>query len=388
MKLQGVRVLDLSSFLPGPHLTMMMADHGADVIRIEPPGEGEPNRHIGHRKPGDDETVYFRNTHRGKRSVTLDLKQPQAQALFLKMAEQSHVIVESYRPGVSKRLGIDYNTVRQHAPHVVYCSISAFGQDGPLSSRVAHDIAVEAQAGVASLNLGHDNKPTLPSIALADMSASLMSLSAILMALYRARETGQGDYCDMAMYDTLLAWTPNITGRVFAEGLPPDPKNERTWGGNAMYQLYETADDKWLAIGGSEPKFARNLMQALGREDLVESCLTPPGPGQAPARDFLATTFRSQPLAHWEQLLAPLDVCWAPVNDLKQGFDHPHTAARRMLLRDTQGNEHIGVPMKFEQEPARPDLATPGLGQHNREICDWLDVNYDELFGKGVFGSR
>jgi crotonobetainyl-CoA:carnitine CoA-transferase CaiB-like acyl-CoA transferase len=268
----------------------------------------------------------------------------------------------------------------------VYCSISAFGQDGPLASRVAHDIAVEAQAGVASLNLGHDNKPTLPAIALADMSASLMSLSAILMALYRARETGQGDYCDMAMYDTLLAWTPNITGRVFAEGLAPDAKNERTWGGNAMYQLYQASDQQWLAIGGSEPKFARNLMNALGREDLVESCLTPPGPGQQPAREFLEKTFREKDLAHWEGVLTGLDVCWAPVNTLKQGFDHPHTAARQMLLFDDNGNEHIGVPMKFTSEPAQPDLSTPGLGEHNQEICNWLGADYDALRKQGTFG--
>lgn len=387
MKLEGVRVLDLSMFLPGPHLTMMMADHGADVIRIEPPGEGEPNRHIGHKKAGDDETVYFRNTHRGKRSVTLDLKNPEAQELFLKLTEQAHIVVESYRPGVTSRLGIDYETVRARSPHIVYCSISAFGQDGPLSTRVAHDIAVEAQAGVASLNLGHDNKPTLPSIALADMSASLMSLSAILMALYRARETGQGDYCDMAMYDTLMAWTPNITGRVFAEGKSPDPKNERTWGGNAMYQLYETRDGQWLAIGGSEAKFTRNLFVALEREDLIAACLTEPGPGQEPAKVFLRETFLSQSLDHWVNWLDGMDICWAPVNTLKQGFDHPHTAARQMLLFDENGNEHIGVPMKFRNEPAQPELGTPGLGEHNRQVSESVGANFAGLQNRGVFGS-
>ncbi|MGB7304442.1 MAG: CaiB/BaiF CoA-transferase family protein, partial [Burkholderiaceae bacterium] len=312
---------------------------------------------------------------------------PQAQELFLKLTEDAHVVVESYRPGVAKRLGIDYAAVRARSPHIVYCSISAFGQEGPLANRVAHDIAVEAQAGIASLNLGHDNKPTLPSIALADMSASLMSLSAILMALYRARETGQGDYCDMAMYDTLMAWTPNITSRVFAEGKSPDPKNERTWGGNAMYQLYETRDGRWLAIGGSEPKFARNLMTALKREDLIASCVGEPGPTQEPAKVFLRDTFKAQPLAHWETWLDGMDVCWAPVNSLKQGFDHPHTAARQMLLFDDKGNEHIGVPMKFINEPARPTLVTPGLGEHNRQISENLGFDFASLDAKGVFGN-
>ena len=387
MKLTGIRVLDLSSFLPGPHLTMMMADHGAEVIRIEPPGEGEPNRQIGFKKPGDDETVYFRNTHRGKRSITLDLKNKQAQQLFLDLAKDAHVIVESSRPGVTKRLGVDYDTVREHAPHIVYCSISAYGQDGPLAGRVAHDIGVEAQAGVASLTLGQDGKPTLPAIALADMSASLMSLSGILMALLRARETGQGDYIDMAMYDSLLAWTPNTSGRVFAEGEAPDAKNERTWGGNAMYQLYETADGKWLAIAGSELKFARNLLTALDREDLVASCATEPGPGQEPAKQFLRDTFKTRSLADWEQWLADKDVCWAPVNDLKQGFDHPHTAAREMLIIDERGNEHIGVPIKFRNEPAKPNLQTPGLGEHNEQVSAMTTHAYTDLKQAGAFGK-
>ncbi|MGB7181708.1 MAG: CoA transferase, partial [Burkholderiaceae bacterium] len=221
----------------------------------------------------------------------------------------------------------------------------------------------------------------------ADMSASLMSLSAILMALYRARETGQGDYCDMAMYDTLMAWTPNITSRIFAEGKSPDPKNERTWGGNAMYQLYETRDGRWLAIGGSEPKFARNLMTALKREDLIASCVGEPGPTQEPAKVFLRDTFKAQPLAHWETWLDGMDVCWAPVNSLKQGFDHPHTAARQMLLFDDKGNEHIGVPMKFINEPARPTLVTPGLGEHNRQISENLGFDFASLDAKGVFGN-
>jgi len=370
MKLTGIRVLDLSSFLPGPHMTMMMADHGAEVIRIEPPGEGEPNRQIGFKKPGDEETVYFRNTHRGKQSITLDLKNKQAQ-----------------RPGVTKRLGVDYDTVREHAPHIVYCSISAYGQDGPLAGRVAHDIGVEAQAGIASLTLGQDGKPTLPAIALADMSASLMSFSGILMALLRARETGQGDYIDMAMYDSLLAWTPNTVGRVFAEGKAPDAKNERTWGGNAMYQLYETADDKWLAIAGSELKFARNLLTPLGREDLIASCATEPGPGQEPAKAFLRETFKTRSLADWVQWLGDKDVCWAPVNDLKQGFEHPHTAAREMLILDERGNEHIGVPIKFRNEPAKPNLQSPGLGEHNEQVSSMTAHGYADLKRAGAFGK-
>lgn len=365
-KMQGIKVLDLSMFLPGPHLTMTLADHGADVIRVEPPG-GDPTRQIGFFHNG--ESVYFRNTHRGKRSLTLNLKIASARELVLKLAEQADVFVESFRPGAIGRLGLDYDTVAARAPHIIYCSISAYGQTGPMVDRVAHDIAVEAQAGVASLTLGHDGKPTLPAIAMADMTASLMSLSAILMALYRVRDTGRGDYIDLAMQDSLLAWMPNTTGRVFAEGKAPDPRNERSWGGNAMYNLYQTADSKWLALAGAEMKFTENLFNALGHPEYIAHCDNPPGPLQEPARQFLRDTFLSRTLDDWMDWFEGRDICYAPVNDLREGFDQPQVAAREMLLRDADGGEHIGVPIKYRHEPAVPDLRAPKLGEHNLELC-------------------
>ena len=152
MKLAGVKVIELSLFLPGPHLTMMMADHGADVIKVEPYDGGEPNRHIGPKEDG--ETVYFRNTHRGKRSLRLNLKHPDGREVLMRLAERSDVVVESFRPGVVDRLGVGYDAVSARAPQIVYCSISAFGQSGPDRSKPAHDLAVEALAGLVSVNLG------------------------------------------------------------------------------------------------------------------------------------------------------------------------------------------------------------------------------------------
>lgn len=387
MKLQGVRVLDLSMYLPGPHLTMTMADHGAEVWRIEPPGEGEPNRHIGFVEGG--ESVYFRNTHRGKRSVTLDLKTEGARELFLRLAEKADVVLESYRPGVAARLGVDYDAVAARAPHIVYCSISAFGQTGPLSHRVAHDLAVEAQAGIASLTLGRDGAPTLPAIAMADMAVSLTALSGILMALFRSRDTGQGDYLDLSMQDALMAWTPNITGRVFAHKQAPDPRQERTWGGNAMYGLYETADGKWLALAGNEPKFAKNLFEALQRPDLIDAAIGPPGTPQTPAKAFLRDTFASRSLAQWELWFEGRDIAWAPVLDLRQAFDHPHVAARGMLVRDDRGREHIGPPLRYRHEAARPRLMAPALGEGNEDaarLAGYDVAALEALRQAGVFG--
>ena len=367
MKLEGVKVLDLSLFLPGPMLTLMMADHGADVIKVEPVGQGEPTRHIGYEKGGS--TVWFRNTHRGKRSIQLDLKSQAGQAIFWDLAREADVLVEAFRPGVVDRVGVGYEAVRAVNPGIVYASISAFGQDGPYRDRPAHDLAVEALAGVVSLNEGQDGKPASPHMPVADALASLTALSGVLMALLRRKETGLGDYLDVAMFDSTLAWTPNVTGKIFATGEAHVPKDERSWGGSAMFNLYECADGQWVSLGGSEVKFARNLLTAWGLEALIPLAELQPGPGQAPLRAAIAGKFKEQPRAHWEAWFEGRDICFAPVRTLKEAFNDPAVADRGMLARDAQGNEIVGTPIRFKAEPAVIDPALPALDQHHAEIA-------------------
>ena len=363
MKLDGLRVLDLSLFLPGPMLTLMMADHGADVIKVEPPGEGEPARHIGYRTHGL--SVWFRNTHRGKRSVQLDLKADADHAVLLALAREADVLVEAFRPGVVSRLNIDYASIAAINPGIVYCSISAFGQQGAYRDRPAHDVAVEALAGVLSLNEGQDGKPAMPHLPVSDALASLTALSGVLMALYRRRQTGRGDYLDVAMLDATLAWTPNVSGRVFATGEAHVPKHERSWGGSAMYNLYATADHQWVVLGGSERKFAETLLGALGRPDLLTYALLPPGPGQEPLRQFLAATFLTRPRAAWEAWFAGLDVAFAPVRTLKEALDDPELRHRLMAAEDEAGARFVGTPIRFLDEPAILRLKAPALGADN-----------------------
>jgi crotonobetainyl-CoA:carnitine CoA-transferase CaiB-like acyl-CoA transferase len=370
MKLDGLCVLDLSAFLPGPHMTMMMADHGADVIMVEPAnGAGEPTRSIGYKTP-DGVSVWFRNIARGKRSLKINLKDPEALALFLKLADEADVIVEAFRPGVVRRLGIDYATLSARNPRLVYCSISAFGQEGTYATKPAHALTIEAMAGVLDLNRGlEDDKPTNPCIPASDMAASLMAMAAIMMALWRREKTGRGDYIDMSMYDALLAWTPNVAGPVFAENKHPEPKTMRSFGGAAMNRVYETSDGEFLVLGGSEVHFARNLLEALGRPDLLDYAKIEPGPAQDPLKAYFRETFRTKTLADWEAILSPLDLCWAPVRSLKDAFDDPYAAERSMLLRDDAGNVHIGPPIRFANEPPQPHLTTPAYGEHSTEIA-------------------
>jgi crotonobetainyl-CoA:carnitine CoA-transferase CaiB-like acyl-CoA transferase len=362
MKLEGVRVLDLSQYLPGPHLTMTMADHGADVIMVEPAnGIGEPTRRMGTRAK-DGVSVWFRNIARGKRAVALDLKDATQKEAFLKLADEADVVVESFRPGVAKRLGIDYDTVAARNPRIVYCAISAFGQEGPLRDKPAHDLAVQALAGAADLSRDAGDKPNMPNLVAADMASSLTALSAILMALLAREKTGRGDFIDIAMFDSLLAWTPNITGSVLGVDKAPVPSAMRNYGGQAMNRLYETKDGGHIALAGNERKFCESLLDALGRPDLVDLAAGEPGPGQTPLIDFLAQEFRKRTRAEWEAFLGPLDLCWAPVRNLKQAFDDPNTKARGMVLTDAAGNRHIGPAVKFRNEPAEPQLMLPGYG--------------------------
>src|SRR5262245_50501946 len=358
MKLGGIRVIDLSLFLPGPYLTLALADHGAEVIKVEPPGEGDPTRHLG-LKDGPS-TVYFRNLNRGKKSLVVDLKNPQEREALLKLCESADVFVESFRPGVVERLGIGYEQVRARNPRIVYCSISAFGQEGRYRDRPAHDLAVEALSGVLSMTLGEDGKPTIPGLPLADLLCALNGVAGILMALIARQRTGVGDYLDLGMYDSMVAGLANILGPTFAENRQPVARHERTTGGSAFYRLYETADGRHLALGGQEMKFVRNLLGALGRPELAPLC-EKPGPHQKPVMDFLEQAFRKKTLQQNLAFLAPLDVCYAPVNTLPEALD----AARDKLLADELGRRHLAPPIRFRDEPARPSLREPRLGEHD-----------------------
>ena len=374
MKLAGLRVIDLSLFLPGPQASLMMADHGASVIKVEPPGEGEPNRHIGAAIGGH--SVFFRNTHRGKQSLCLNLKHAEAREALLRLAETADVFIEAFRPGVVDRLGVGYAAVSARNPRIVYCSISAFGQDGPYRDIPAHDLATEAYAGLVSLNLGNDGEPAMPHVPVADMAASLLAFGGIMMALLRREQSGRGDFIDISMHDCALSWTPNITGPVFAHGRAPVPKHERSLGGGAFYNIYRTRDGRHIVLGAQELKFVRALLGEFGRPDLVALAERGPGPHQQPLIDFLRERFATRSRDEWVEWFAGRDIGFAPVKDLREAFDDPQAEARGMRLRDADGLEHIGLPVKFRDEPGPPRFTLPAIGEHNRLILRTL--GYDD----------
>ncbi len=389
MKLTGIKVLDLSRFLPGSHLAMMMADHGAEVIKIEDTKAGDPVRYIGAESGG--QTVYFRNANRNKKSLSLDLKSDAGRELFLRLAEGADVLLETFRPGVVGRLGIDYDSVKARAPQLVYCSISAFGQDGPYRDRPAHDLSVCALAGVASLSVDPNGQPNIPCMPPSDMGGSLMAFGGILMALVGRARTGKGDYLDMSMYDSLVSWTPHIAGKALAEGRAPEPWQERTQGGAAFYRPYAVKGGGHITLGGSEMKFVTNFLSAMEREDLIEVAKRPPGDAQAELRDYLIETFLTKTRDEWSAWFEGRDICFAPVLDLKEAFDNAHLHARDMLLRDADGNAHLGIPIKFREEPGAVHMQAPALGEHSEEIALGAGLSADEVAAlkeKGVLRTN
>lgn len=341
-KLSGIRVVDLSLFLPGPMLTMMMADQGAEIIKVEPL-TGDPARD---QAPFEDgHSVWFRNLNRGKTCRSLDLKSDDGKAALWALIDTADVFVEGFRPGVMARLGFDYATAAARNPHIVYCSISAFGQSGALAHHPAHDMAVQAMAGFLSVNDGLEGTPVVPGVPSADMAASLTALSAILMALIGRDKSGRGDYIDCAMFDSLLPWCAHIAGDAIMGGAFSKSSHQRSLGGAAFYQIYTCADGKHIALGGREMKFATNLLTALDRPDLIPHAERPAGE-QDEVIAFLAQTFATKSRDIWVAWFADKDVAFSPVLDFREALDAPHIAERGLLI-EAEGGHMIAPAIRF-----------------------------------------
>jgi len=356
VQLTGIRVGDLTQFLPGPMMTLMMADQGAEVIKVEP-AAGDPARDQAPFEAG--QSVWFRNLNRGKRSVVLDLKSDAGKAALWDLIDRADVMVEGFRPGVMKRLGFDAATVRTRKPGLIYCSISAFGQDGALAHHPAHDMAVQALAGFLAVNDGPDGMPVVPGAPSADMAAGLTALSAVLMALVGREQTGEGATIDCAMFDSLLPWCAHTAGSAIAGGASPKSASQRSLGGAAFYQVYATRDGKHVCLGGRELKFARNLLAALGREDLVAHAERPAGE-QGELIAFLRETFATNTRDEWVAWFADKDVAFAPVLDFREALDQPHIAERGLWV-EADGAHHLAPAVHFDGEAWTPRPA-PELG--------------------------
>lgn len=336
--LAGVRVLDLTQFLPGPMMTLAMADQGARVLKVEPPA-GDPARTQGPFEAGH--SIWFRQLNRGKAQATLDLKSDAGRTAMTRLIAEADVLVEGFRPGAMTRLGFDAEQAHAINPRLIYASLTAFGQTGERAHHPAHDMVVQALAGFLAVNDSADGTPVVPGVASADLAAGLTALSAVAMALFARERTGEGAVLDIAMFDSLLPWMAHTAGSAIAGGSAPRSAWQRSLGGAAFYNVYRTADDQYVVLGGREAKFARVLLEALGRADLIPLADEESGEAQAPLVAFLRETFAQRSRAEWEAWFEDKDVAFAPVLDFAEALAHP-AVAERGLWGASDGAHHIG----------------------------------------------
>lgn len=391
MPLSGIRVLDLSLQLPGPFCTMMMADYGADVVKIDEPSPRVRNPFAAE-GPGTGPVDRYLN--RGKRSVTLNLKTEEGKAIFLRLAAAADVVVEGFRPGVVHRLGIDYDSVSSVNPKIVYCSISGYGQDGPMRDVPGHDINYLSHAGVLGLCGGENDPPTLLPVQLGDVfGGSMMALSGILMALLGREKTGKGNLVDVSMTDGAMASLALPAASYLGGGMPQERGSLPLTGMFPCYEVYRCADGGFLSIGALEAWFWKALISALGREDLAGKQYATGAEGES-VKEELRAEFLTLPRDEWMKRLAGIDACVSPVLDLPEALLHPNTSSRRMVL-DVESplggtDRQLGMPIKIDGVPEAPRRA-PLLGEHDDEILSGLGyttARIADLRAKGVIRKR
>jgi len=385
MPLEGIRVLDLTRQAPGPYCTMLLGDLGADVIVVEePPGAGR------RMEMGMSERAQaFWALSRNKRSVALNLKEPRAQEAFLRLAEKADVVIEGFRPGVVKRLGVDYETVKGRNERIVYCSLSGYGQTGPYAGLVGNDINYISIGGALGAIGWPGTPPAIPLNLIADFAGGgLYAAFAILAAIIAREKTGRGQYVDMAMSDGVTSLLASTVSMYFSSGMVPKPGVEFLNGGIPPYCVYETSDGKWLSIGCLEPWFWAELCKALDCEHYV--------PHQqnrekfAEIFEFMRGRFKEKTRDEWFEELRQRDICVGPVYGIDEVFDDPHVQARGMIA-ELQHPEfgtvrQVGVGPKFSDTPGAVRSTSPKRGAHTDDLLREAGFSAGEIDEMKVAG--
>jgi alpha-methylacyl-CoA racemase len=366
-----MRVLDLSRLLPGPYCSLILADLGFEVIKVERPGGGDWARYVPPLDADNGEGLLFRALNRGKKSLTLNLKTEQGWAIFLKLVPTADVLLESFRPGVMERLALGYETLAQANPRLIYCSLSGYGQAGPYRDRAGHDLNYQGLAGLLDLTGPRQGSPALPGAPIADLSGALWAAVGILSALLERERTGIGQRVDSSLLGGALAClllpvTRHLGGQPMARGA-----SDLT-GGVVCYNVYETQDGKYLTLAALEPEFWAAFCQAIGREDLLGQQFTPAVAG-APVYDDLCTLFRSRTQEQWVEMLTGADACCEPVYDVGEALACPPVQALQML---TEGG--LLPPVQFSKRRQPGEGSAPALGQDTASLLAELGLDPPE----------
>lgn len=381
--LKGLKVLDFSTLLPGPYATQLLADMGAEVLRIEAPtrpdllkmmppmvGEGQYKVSAAHAA-----------INRNKQSLALDLKREGAKEIVQKLLAEYDIVVEQFRPGVMARLGLDYESLKIDQPGLIYCSITGYGQTGPYKDRAGHDINYLALSGLASYSGRSDTGPVLSATQIADIAGgSHHAVMAILAAVIERSGSGLGQYLDISMSDAALALNTMFGAGALASGRDPSCGTEMLNGG-LFYDYYETADGRYLSIGSLEPNFAAGLLAALELKDKMNLIADTRPEAQATLRKAIAEVICAKPSAHWQQVFANLDLCVEPLLTVNEACQNEHFQARNMLTEaeDGAGNRIPQVNSALPFDRTKPHRAGAVLGADTDSVLTRLGYSSDDI---------
>ena len=382
LPLDGVRVVDLTQVMGGPYCTMQLGDLGADVIKVEPP-TGDLSRSMGGaqlRMPGNDNAPFFA-LNRNKRSVVLDLTQPRGREIFYALARTADIVVESFRPGVTKRLGVDYETLADMNPRLIYASISGFGQTGPYADRPGFDLIAQGMSGVMSVTGEPNGPPVKSGVPIADLAVGLIATNGVLAALVAREKTGRGQYIDTSLFESALAMSVWEATEFWATGEAPHAMGS-AHRLSAPYQAFRTSDG-YVTLAALTPVQWQRLCETLGRPSLIDDSRFATNASRMTNRPELVRevedALASGTTAQWVDRMLAVGVPAGPIQNLAQVFADPHTRARQMVEEvdhPVAGRVRtLGFPLKMSDTPLRVRRAPPLLGEHTDEILRELDMD-------------
>lgn len=393
LPLEGVLVLDLSRVLAGPFATMMMADMGATIIKIEEPSKGDDTRGFG--PPFiEGESTYFMSFNRNKRSVAVDLKHPEGRALVQRLALSADIVVENFRPGVAERMGLGYATLSAEKPGLIYVSVSGFGQTGPERLRPGYDLLAQGMGGFMSLTGPEDGEPYKVGVSQADLVAGMYAMQGALLALLSRQRTGRGQHVDVCLLDGQVSLLSFIATATLNSGRAPRRQGNRH-ASIAPYQTYAAADG-WFNVAAGNDRLFGALAQALGRPELADDPRFATNADRVAnleaLNEIITPIWKTKPAADWIAALDAADVPAGPILPVDEVLAHPQVQAREMVTEvahPTAGAVRlVGNPVKLSETPARVELAPPLLGQHTAEVLrvmlDMTDEAVADLAARGV----
>lgn len=379
MVLEDITVIDLTQLLPGPFCTQVLADFGANIIKIEGPG-GDLARVLGTKIK--KESGPFMMLNRNKRSAVLNLKEVKGRDVFFRLIKQADVVIEGFRPGVMDKLGLGYEEAAKINERIIYCSISGYGQTGPYRDRPGHDINYISIAGILGNTGIEGSKPIIPGGQIADITGGLLGVVGIMFALWTREKTKKGQYIDIAMMDSAVAWLPLVLGDYLPRKTEPKRGQELLNGGYACYNVYETSDNRYMSLGALEVHFWETFCREIGQESFIAKQFANK-PTQAEMTAKIQEVFSRKTQEEWTVFFQDKNVPCEPVLSLEGVFSHPQVLDRDMVLdvnHRTEGKiKQLGIPIKLSMTPGQIRMPAPRLGEHTEEILKEFGLTTEEI---------